>query len=136
MLDYFALPEVAKITAKHSGNTVLTHVPVTTRKGIYVHPWQLDLSEEAKFGVGGKWPSNVGVRSHFGSLVQRGYESDREALEIKFPQSLHGGGGEIPMFSIQFIDGHTKSVMVLAIFALLEHMVPWHLNLITNIADQ
>lgn len=126
MLDLYSLPEVAQLTAKHSACTVLTHVPVSTRKGVYLHPWQLDMSEEAKFGSPGKFPSNVGIRNHFASVVQRGYESEKEALEIKFPSNLHGSGLEIPMFSTGFIDGHTKATMVLAVFALLEHIVARH----------
>ena len=66
--------------------------------------------------------ANVGIRKHFASVVHRGYESDKEALEIKFPPNLHGSGLEIPMFSTGFIDGHTKATMVLAVFALLEHI--------------
>lgn len=123
MLDLFALDEIAAVTAKAS-EQVLTAVPVVTRKGIYLNPWQLDMSEEAKFGAQGKWPSNVGIRTHFASIVQRGYESSREALEIKFPMDLHGTGKEAPLFSVQFIDGHTKAIMVLAVFALLEHIDP------------
>lgn len=126
MLDLYSLPEVAKLTAKQSACTVLTHVPVSTRKGVYLHPWQLDMSEEAKFGSPGKFPSNVGIRNHFASVVHRGYESDKEALEIKFPPNLHGSGLEIPMFSTGFIDGHTKATMVLAVFALLEHIAARH----------
>lgn len=123
MLDLFALEEIANVTSKAS-ETALKTVPVVTRKGIYLNPWQLDMSEEAKYGVNGKWPSNVAVRTHFASVVQRGYESSREALEIKFPMELHGTGKDVPMFSVQFIDGHTKAIMVLAVFALLEHIVP------------
>lgn len=122
MLDLFALPEVADVTSKDNVS-VLKHVPVATRKGVFINPWQLDMSEEAKFGQSGKWPSNVAIRSHFASIVQRGYESDREAIEIKFPSDLYGSGKEIPLFSIQYIDGHTKAIMVLAVFALLEYIV-------------
>ena len=122
MLDIFALPEVAdRVTKNFHGSApqVLSTVPVSTRKGIYVNPWMLDMSEEAKYGQGGKWPSNVGIRTHFPSVVHRGYETEREPLEIKFPERLYGSGKDLEMFAIQFVDGHTKAVIVLAIFALL-----------------
>ena len=125
MLDLFALPEVADCVSKSRGPVapqLLQSVPVATRKGVYVNPWHLDMSEEAKYGAGGKWPSNVAVRAHFGSIVQRGYEAEREPLEIKFSETLHGSGKDLPMFCVQFIDGHTKAIMILAIFALLEHL--------------
>ena len=127
MLDFFSVPAVAQRVASKApqGPQVLTNVPVTTRKNVYIHPWHLDMSEEAKFGPGGKWPSTVAIRSHFPSIVQRGYESEREAIEIKFGQSLHSSGKELPLFSVQFIDGHAKGVMILSIFALLDHMVSW-----------
>ena len=126
MLDLFALPEVAECVSKSRGPVapqLLQSVPVATRKGVYVNPWHLDMSEEAKYGAGGKWPSNVAVRAHFGSIVQRGYEAEREPLEIKFSETLHGSGKELPMFCVQYIDGHTKAIMILAVFALLEHLV-------------
>ncbi len=81
------------------------------------------MSEDAKYGVSGKWPSNVQIRAHFSSVVQRGFEAEKEALEIKFPMDLHGSGNSLPMFSVQYIDGHCKAIMVLAVFALLDMMV-------------
>eukprot|EP00435_Cladocopium_sp_Y103_P029528 s1440_g7.t1 len=125
MLDIYALPEVAERVSKNfngSAPQVLQTVPVSTRKGIYVHPWMLDMSDSAKYGQGGKWPSNVAIRTHFPSVVQRGYETEREPLEIKFPEQLFGTGQEVPMFAIQFVDGHAKAVMVLSVFALLHRI--------------
>ena len=126
MLDIYSLPEVADRVAKHfpgcSSVVVLQSVPVTARKGVYIHPWQLSMSEDAKYGQGGKWPSNVAIRSHFPSVVQRGYETEREPLEVKFGDDLFGSGQDIPLFSIQYIDGHAKAVMILSVFALLAHL--------------
>ena len=125
MADFMALPEVAKRVASKGphGPQVLNNIPVSTRKNVYIHPWHLDMSEEAKYGQGGKWPSTVAIRAHFPSVVQRGYESEKEAIEIKFPSDLHMTGGTLPMFSIQYIDGHAKATMVLAVFALLDYLV-------------
>lgn len=126
MLDFFALPEVAESVSTKcpAGVSALNTVPVCSRKNIYLHPWHLDMSEDAKYGASGKWPSNVQIRAHFSSVVQQTYQGEREALDIKFPLDLHGSGKPLPMFSVQFTDGHCKAIMVLAIFALLEHMVP------------
>lgn len=126
MLDFFALPEVAQCLATRAQipqGQVMSNVPVTTRKNVYIHPWQLDMSEEAKYGVNGKWPSNVAIRAHFSSVVHKGFESEREALEVKFPDDLVGSGKPMPLFCVQYIDGHAKAIMVLAIFALLDHLV-------------
>ena len=129
MCDYFALPAVAERIALKGpvGPQVLTTVPVTNRRNVYLHPYHFDLSDAAKYGVGGKFPSNVQVRIHFPSIVNRGYESERESIEIKFPPELHGSGKNLPLFKVQFIDGHCKSTMILAVFALLDYMVscPW-----------
>ena len=104
MLDIYSLPEVADHVAKNFNGSpplVLQSVPVTARKGVYIHPWQLSMGEDAKYGQGGKWPSNVAIRCHFPSVVQRGYETERELLEIKFGEDLFGSGKDIPVFSIQ-----------------------------------
>ena len=69
------------------------------------------------------FPSNVQVRTHFPSVVNKGYESDKEAIEIKFPPSLRGK--ELPLFSAGYIDGHTKAVMIHAVFAILDSLDPW-----------
>ena len=125
MLDLFALPEVAECVRKKfetSAPQVLTHVPVASRAGVYVNPFHLDMGEGAKFGHIGKWPSNVAIRTHFPSVVQRGFETEREPLEIKFPEDLFGTGKEVPHFSVQYVDGHGKAIMVLAVFALLDHL--------------
>ena len=121
MLDFFTLPEVCA-RLSHYNHTVLKDVPVATRKNIYIHPWHLDMGESAKFGVNGKWPSNVAIRTHFPSVVDRGYESEKEALELKFGPESHGK--PLDMFVAGYIDGHAKGVMVHAVFALLDYMVP------------
>eukprot|EP00435_Cladocopium_sp_Y103_P014288 s3355_g3.t1 len=129
MLDLFALPEVAECVRRKFDTTapqVLTHVPVASRSGIYVHPFHLDMGENAKYGENGKWPSSVAIRTHFPSVVQRGYETEREPLEIKFPEGLFGTGKEVPHFSVQYIDGHGKAIMILAVFALLESLDTWY----------
>ena len=129
MLDLFALPEVAECVRRKfdtAAPQVLTHVPVASRTGVYVNPFHLDMGEGAKFGHTGKWPSNVAIKTHFPSVVQRGFETEREPLEIKFPEDLFGTGKEVPHFSVQYIDGHGKAIMVLAVFALLDGLDTQH----------
>ena len=119
MLDFFALPGVGSRLSSKPG-TVLTNVPVTTRKNVYLHPYHLSMDESAKYGQQGRWPSNVAIRTHFSSIVNRGYEAEKEALEVRFPVELYGQ--PLPMFSTEFIDGHAKSVMVQSVFALLDYL--------------
>ena len=102
---------------------LIKSVPTGARKNVYVHPWQLDISENAKFG---KYPSMVQVKTHFPSVIARGYESEKEALEIKFTSDALGAkmGQELDIFSVRYIDGHCKGLMVQAVFALLIHLAP------------
>lgn len=125
MLDFFAVPQVAERIASKGppAPQMLINVPGSTRKNVYIHPFHLDLSDTAKYGIGGKWPSNVQIKAHFPSIVSRGYESEREALEIKFPPDLHMSGKPLPPFRVQFIDGHCKATMIVGVFALLDYMV-------------
>ena len=79
-------------------------------------------STHGKYGTNGKWPSTVAIRAHFPLIVGRGYESEREALEIKFEPGLEGK--EIQLFQTGYIDGHAKGVMVQGVFALLDYLEP------------
>ncbi|CAK9110935.1 unnamed protein product [Durusdinium trenchii] len=78
------------------------------------------MTNSAKYGVNGKWPSTVAVRTHFPSLVHRNYESEKEALELKFKPESHGQ--KLELFSAGYIDGHCKGVMVQGVFALLDYL--------------
>ena len=122
MCDFWSEPTVAQRVAQKApcGATVPGLVPVATRKNLYLHPYHFSMDEGAKYGQQGRWPSNVQVKIHFPSVVFRGYESEKEAIEIKYPRALHGK--DIPIFSTEFIDGHTKSVMCQAVFALLDFL--------------
>lgn len=124
MLDYWAEPEIAKRCSAKAppGVSVASLVPVTTRKNLYLHPFHFSMDESAKYGLQGRWPSNVQIRIHFSSVVMRGFESEKEAIEIKYPKSMLGK--DIEIFKTEFIDGHTKSVMCQAVFALLDYLDP------------
>lgn len=114
------MPEVAKHLPAGLG-PVLKTVPVSKRSSVFVHPWHLDLSEQAKYGETGKYPSMCQVRAHLPSIVWRGYQQEREALEIKFNQSL-SPGVDIGYFQVKYIDGHCKGIMCQAILALVIYM--------------
>lgn len=124
MCDYFELPEVAQKLATRGpcAPSVLANIPANSRKNVYIHPWHLDMSEDAKFGLQGKYPSTVAIRSHFSSIIHKGYESERESLEVKFPSDMVNGQ-PLGIFSVQYIDGHAKAIMILSVFALLDHLV-------------
>lgn len=118
MAEIFCIPEVAKHIPAGLG-PVLRSVPTTQRLNCYLHPWHLDLSEGAKYGATGKYPSMVQVRTHLPSIVWKTYQSEREALDIKFDMPP---GDDIEYFTVKFIDGHCKSVICQAVLALVIHM--------------
>ena len=122
MCDFLAVPKVASKLPFPSG-ALLNITPVVTRKNVYVHPWHLDMSEGAKYGANGKWPSTVQIRAHFPSIVSRGFEAEKEALELKFDVELQGKPMEL--FRAGYIDGHAKGVMVQGVFALLDYLETW-----------
>lgn len=93
MLDFFALPEVtSRVAARGSALPILTTCPVSSRKNVYMHPYMFSMDESAKFGADGKFPSNVQIRAHFGSVVTRGFESERVPRN-KVPEITSGGSG-------------------------------------------
>lgn len=122
MLGFLSQESIAEKVPKAGANgTALKAVPTTSRKGFFVSPWQLSLEEDAKWG---KWPSNFQVRAHFGSVLEKGLESDREPIDIRF-----FGGAEphkdIHLFSIGYVDGHCRGLMAQLVFGLLLHLVAW-----------
>ena len=122
-MDFFAAAPVAERLMQQERGSVLSHVPVKSRQNVYLHPWHLSMDESAKYGAAGKWPSTVAIRTHFPSVVRRGFESEKEALEVKYPEELHGQ--EMTFFCSEYIDGHAKAVMIHGVFALLDYMAPW-----------
>lgn len=115
MAAYLAVQQVADAIPSING-AVLKSAPPTTRKGFYLTPWMLDFSEDAKVG---KFPSNVAARLHLPSILQRGFETEREPLEVRF----QSGVTELGLFSVKYIDGHTKGMLVQAVFGLLIYCV-------------
>ena len=134
MADIFSAPEIAKHIPAGLG-PVLKTVPVTKRSSVFLHPWHLDLSEKAKFGETGKYPSMCQVKAHLPSVIWRGYQQEREALEIKFNMAP---SSEIGYFQVKYIDGHCKGIMCQAILGLVVHMLQqatgWNSNIFKLIA--
>jgi len=119
MMGYLAEENVAALVPKAGSNgTALRSVPNNSRKGIFVSPWQLSLEEDAKWG---KWPSNYQIKSHFGSVLDRGLESDREPIDIRF----HTGAEphkDVALFSIGYVDGHARGLMSQLVFGFLIYL--------------
>ena len=101
----------------------LKNIPAATRKNMYVTPWMLDFSETSKFAGVGRYPSILQFRHHFPSIVMSTYQSEKEALEVKFTQAAAGVSAVQP-FSIGFVDGQNKALIVQSIFALLHEAEP------------
>ena len=60
------------------------------------------------------------TRLHFPSVVWKTYLSSREALEIKIDQL---GGEDLQYFSIRYIDGHNKGIIVQSVLAMVIYIV-------------
>ena len=118
MADIFAILAVVAQLPSHLG-PVLQKAPTTGRQNAYVHPWHLSLAEIAKAG---RYPSMHQTRLHFPSVVWKTYQASREALEIKLDQS---GGDDLGYFTIRYIDGHNKGIIVQSILAMVIYNVTW-----------
>ncbi len=99
---------------------VLQSVPVASKE-FYLSPWQFDFSEKAKYGEKGRFPTNLQYKVHFYSFLRSGYESSREAVDVRFPESSN----TIEPFTVQFVDGQNKLLIMLSILALLELCDPF-----------
>ena len=118
MGDIFQIPNVIGHIQSQLG-PVLKSVPANSRQNVYLHPWHLSLAESAKAG---RYPSMHQTRAHFPSILFKTFQSAREAIEIKFDAAA---GESIDFFTIRYIDGHNKGLMVQGILALVIHLVSW-----------
>ena len=121
MMGYLAGENVAALVPKAGSNgTALRSVPNNSRKGIFVPPWQLSLEEDAKWG---KWPSNYQSKSHFGSVLDRGLESDREPIDIRFHTGAEPNK-DAALFSIGYVDGNARGLRLMSqlVFGLLMYL--------------
>ena len=106
------------------------NVPMTSSNGLILDLWMLSFAESAKYGLMGRWPANHQVRAHFPSFLNRGYEAHRESLEIKFDMTTVEADRSvytIKPFTVGYVDGQTKAIIMLGILALLIDLDPWNL---------
>ena len=61
------------------------------------------------------YPSNQQFQAHFGEFLQHGYRSGMGSVETKFDHGF--GTREIATFSVKFVDGQTKVLIMLSIVA-------------------
>lgn len=117
---------------KHvSGERVLASVPMATVKNFFLRPWSLSFAEDAKYGEVGRWPATHAYKSHFGSFLDRGFESHRECLEVKFDMTKvepEKGIYDIADFSTGYVDGQNKAIIILSILGMLADLVTWPKN--------
>ena len=97
----------------------LKNIPGASRKNVYVCPWMLDFSETSKYNGLGRFPSTIQFRAHFPSIVNSGYQSEKEALEIKFVKASSQVTTVEP-FTVGYVDGQNKGLIVQSVFGLLE----------------
>ena len=99
----------------------LKNIPGASRKNVYVCPWMLDFSETSKYHGLGRFPSTIQFRAHFPSVVNSGYQSEKEALEIKFMKaSSQETTSTVEPFTVGYVDGQNKGLIVQSIFGLLD----------------
>ena len=120
MLKYFSMECVAK--ELELSVDALKSVPVASRKNFQVCPWMLDFSETSKFDGMGRFPSTLQFRAHFPSIVNQNYQGERESLEVKFTKCDPKVQGVVP-FTIGYVDGQNKGLIVQSIFGLLDRCV-------------
>ena len=120
MLKYFDMTCVNK-NCRHE--TAVTSIPSKTLNGFYLEPWSFDFSESSKYGAIGRFPSNHQYCLHFPSFLAHGLETHREAIDVKFNASLDDKARlKIHLWSVGFVDGQTKILIVQSILAMIHHL--------------
>jgi hypothetical protein len=117
MMKYLAMECVARELEEIA--VPLKNIPGASRKNMFLCPWMLDFSETGKFDGLGRYPSTLQFRAHFPSIVNSNYQSEKEALEVKFTK-VNSQTSTVEPFSIGYVDGQNKGLIVQSIFALLE----------------
>lgn len=107
----------------------IENIPATSMKGFHLDLWKLSFYENAKYGETGRFPATHSLKAHFGSFLENGFESHRECLEVKFrlskeetEQSIY----KVNDFSVGYVDGQNKAIIMLSIMALLIDLDPWN----------
>lgn len=123
-MGIFGLPSVAKHVVTEMS---MVHIPMTSVKGAMVDLFALSFAENAKYGEMGRWPALHLFKAHFPFFLEHGYEGEREPLDIRFDLGNATGDTSnlIQLFSIKYIDGQNKAMIMLAIMALVHDLATW-----------
>lgn len=124
LYSIFTMAPVTKHLPQHP--QPLLHMPMKSTNGLVLDLDRLSFAETAKFGELGRWPSSHLLRSHFPSFLEHGFEGHREPIEIKFEMSnLEPDTGfySIKPFSVGYVDGQCKVIIMMSILALTKDIV-------------
>ena len=99
---------------------VLQSVPLASKE-FYLSPWSFDFSEKSKYGQNGRFPTNLQYKAHLQSFLRSGYEAARESIDVRF----EGKDDSIKPFSVKFVDGQNKLLIMQSILALVDHCELW-----------
>lgn len=119
MSNTFNMACVKKLVEGHV-QPILQSVPVASKE-FHLSPWSFDFSEKAKYGEKGRWPTNLQFKLHFHSFLFNGYEASREPIDVRFAAQ----GDTIEPFSVQFVNGQNKMLIIQSIMALIEQCDSW-----------
>lgn len=61
------------------------------------------------------YPSNVQFAAHWGEFVKFGYKPTMGSIDVRFDRGF--GDRRLDAFSVQFVDGQTKIILMLAVVA-------------------
>ena len=120
----FDLPAVSKLIEMQE---IIRTIPGCSKKNFYLAPWHFDFSEQSKFGAVGRFPSNHQYKAHVQSFLNNGLEAHRECIEVKFANAAatdgSGEGIRVSPFSVGFVDGQNKVLIIQSILALIHEFV-------------
>eukprot|EP00435_Cladocopium_sp_Y103_P070378 s13_g35.t1 len=107
----------------------IQQIPMASVKGFHLDLWKLSFFENAKYGETGRFPATHAFKAHFGSFLERGFESHRESLEVKFDLSKinsENSSYTVTDFTVGYVDGQNKAMIMLGIMGLLIDLDPWN----------
>ena len=102
---------------------VVESVPMKSLKNFLMQPWQLSFSENAQDGATGRFPANHQYLAHLPSFLDGGFESHREAIDVKFTldasdQTVY----KIHPYSVGYVDGQNKALILHSILAAISFL--------------
>eukprot|EP00435_Cladocopium_sp_Y103_P011925 s1235_g3.t1 len=107
-------------------------IPAKSMKSFFLPPWAFDFSESSKYGAVGRFTTNHQYSMHFPSFLDRGLESHREAIDVKFTANLEDKSlDKVHPFSVGFVDGQCKALIFQSILGMLHVLVTCQNHLCT-----